>query len=69
MKRAIIGYVKEITYGTVEVIVPENATEEQIRETILEAEDNGNIVWTSRTVEVNEWEENPDYPNPEELKD
>lgn len=69
MKRAIIGYVKEITYGTVEVNVPENATEEEIREAILERENEGDVFWTSRTVDVTEWEENPDYSCPEELEE
>lgn len=69
MKRAIIGYVKVIEYGTVEVIVPENATEEEVKNAILNQENEGNVFWTSRVVDVDEWEENPDYPNPEELED
>lgn len=69
MKRAIIGYVKEVTYGTVEVIVPENATDEEVKEAILAHEDMGDVFWTSRPIDVTEWEENPDYPIQEELEE
>lgn len=61
MKKAIIGYVRVVEYGTVEVLVPDNATDEEIEEAILNAEDEGAAVWGNRTVNVTDWEENPDY--------
>ena len=69
MKRAIFGYVKVVEYGTVEVIVPENASDKEVEQAILDAEDRGCTVWGERTVTVHEWEENCHYPNPEELED
>lgn len=69
MKRAIIGYVKVVEYGTVEVIVPENASDKEVEQAILDAEDRGCTVWGERTVSVHEWEENPTYPVREELND
>lgn len=56
--RAIIGYIKEVTYGTVQIDVPDDATDEEIRNAILENDKEGGTYYTSSTTEVTEWEEN-----------
>lgn len=61
MKRAIIGYVRVVEYGTVEITVPDTASEADIIDAILEAEDNGDAHWGERTVVVEKWDRNPDY--------
>ena len=59
--KAVIGYVKAVEYGTVEVLVPEDASDEEIAAAVLKAEEDGNAVWNDRKVSLTEWEENPDY--------
>ncbi len=34
--KEIIGYIKEVTYGKVQISVPDDATDEEIRDAVLE---------------------------------
>ena len=50
----IIGYIKEITYGKVQISVPED---EEIRDAILEHDSAGGTRYTSCETEVTGWED------------
>lgn len=56
--KAIIGYIKEISYGTVQIDVPDDATEKEIRDAILNNANEGGVYYTSSTTRITEWEEN-----------
>jgi hypothetical protein len=53
----IIGYIKEITYGKVQISVPDDAEDEEIRDAILEHDSAGGTRYTSCETEVTGWED------------
>ena len=55
--KEIIGYIKEVTYGKVQISVPDDATDEEIRDAILERDSAGGACYTSSETEVTGWEE------------
>ena len=55
--KEIIGYIKEVTYGKVQISVPDDAIDEEIRDAILERDSAGGTCYTSSETEVTGWEE------------
>lgn len=55
--KEIIGYIKEVTYGKVQISVSDDADDEEIRDAILEHDKAGGTCYTSSETEVTGWEE------------
>ncbi len=53
----IIGYIKEVTYGKVQISVSDDADDEEIRDAILEHDKAGGTNYTSSETEVTGWED------------
>ncbi len=53
----IIGYIREVAYGKVQISVPDDAEDEEIRNAILEHDSAGGTYYTSSETEVTGWEE------------
>lgn len=53
--KEIIGYIKEVTYGIVQISVHDDATDEEIRDAVLEHDNAGGTFYTSNSTEATGW--------------
>lgn len=53
--KEIIGYIKEVAYGKVKISVYDDATDEEIRDAILEHNNAGETFYTSNSTEATGW--------------